>query len=184
MLSWLALPTVHATVAPTVLPPEMPFLPPRFPSDHPLAIFRGKDNGEIQRCLLHSGYLACFGPTKTSHSFTFLDRLILADLRVQPLSRCRRMSTNVSMAAIQCGTTAPALIAGRAATSCPSVQILRAASIPKQQHVRCRPFGSGKPQRSLRGVSVTVQAAASDVIAPVAEIVKRLQGKVYVAGAT
>ncbi len=82
------------------------------------------------------------------------------------------------MAAIQYATGTPALIAVRASTISPSLHVFRTGPILRRQ-LRCRAFGTRKPQRVL---SVKVQAAASDVIAPVAEVVKRLQGKVYVAG--
>jgi hypothetical protein len=76
--------------------------------------------------------------------------------------------------------TAPALVAGRAGDLCPSTHVVASRSAVTHHRRRTPVFGSAKPHRAL--VLAQAQAVSDAVAAPMAEVVKRLQGKVYVAG--
>ena len=73
-----------------------------------------------------------------------------------------------------------AVAANRAAELCP-LTCANLSTYAATHHRRRTPvFGSARPQRVL--VQAQAQAVSDAVAAPVAEVVKRLQGKVYIAG--
>ena len=82
---------------------------------------------------------------------------------------------------LQLQSAAPVLLAGRSSMIYPSLKVIR--SVPAGRMRVSRPtFGSRVPQRSIRAEAAVTEAATEKLPTPVAEVVKRLQGKVYVAG--
>ena len=85
------------------------------------------------------------------------------------------------MASVLRGHAPPsAATAGRAVDLYPSTHVSHLRQAVTHHRHRTPAFGSARPQRVL--VQAQAQSVSDAVAAPVAEVVKRLQGKVYVAG--